>query len=171
MTGVDRLSSLSPIGASAAAQGQDARALAGGAIGEIGHRVLAWVGASGGSQAAGGSTAWTQATGGASDFRPSTTELSRGGDVYDLNGLARDIAGQTGATPIQEGDLRRALADFTREAVVQVAGLAGAPGDRQVAGIQSALAEAAGGTSAPGAEGVIDRIERATAQLSAANGG
>lgn len=165
MTGVDRLSSLAPIGASAAVQEKDAPALAGASIGEIGHRILAWVGASGGAQAAGGSAAWSQATGGAGGFRPDPAELARGGDVYDLDGLARDVAAQTGATPIQEGELRRALADFTRAAVVELTSLAGAQGDRQVAGIHAALATATAGTSSTGADGVVERLERATASL------
>ncbi|QJU59888.1 hypothetical protein HL653_20985 [Sphingomonas sp. AP4-R1] len=171
MTGLDRLSSATPLGLAAASREQDARAIAGQTIGEIGHRVLAWVGASGGAlSAAGGSAAWALATGEGSGFRPDVGELARGGDIYDLDGLARDVAGRVGATPIQEGELRRAFADFTRAAVVQVAGLAGATGERQMAGIQSALDEAVSGASPGGADGVIERIERASAILTAANG-
>jgi len=170
MTGVDRLSSATTIGAAGGPGARDARSLAGVAIGEIGHRVLAWVSASGGASFA-GSTAWVQAAGSGSGFRPDAGELARGGDIYDLNGLVRDVASQTGATPTQEGDLRRSLESFTRAAVVQVAGLAGADGSRQTAGIETALNAATSGSSAPGADGVVERLGRATAILASANGG
>ncbi len=170
MTGVDRLSSATTISAAGGPGTQDARSLAGIAIGEIGHRVLAWVGASGGVSAA-GSMAWAQATGSVSGFRPDTGVLARGGDIYNLNGLARDVASQTGATPTQEGELRRSFEGFTRAAVVQVAGLAGAAGSRQTAGIEVALNAATSGGSASGADGVIERVDRATATLTLANGG
>jgi hypothetical protein len=169
MTGVDRLASTASI-APAATQSGDARSLAAATIGEIGHRVLAWVGAAGGAQAA-GSGAWSQVAGESSGFRPDQAELARGGDIYDLNGLSRAIAGETGATPTQEGELRRALEDFTRAAVVQVAGLSGATGERQTGGIQVALQAATGGGSPAGSDGVVERIERATASLTATNGG
>ena len=138
MTGVDRLSSASSIGASALSGAQDARAIAGAAIGEIGHRILAWVSASGGATA-GGQATWSQTVGGTSAFRPDPAELAGRGDVYNLAGLSRDIAAQTGATPTQEGDLRRAFEGFTRAAVVQVAGLSGADGARQMASVEQAL--------------------------------
>lgn len=170
MAGVDRLSSTASIAAASGAGMQDARSLAGAAIGEIGHRVLAWVSASGGASGA-GSMAWTQATGGGSGFRPDSGELARGGDIYDLNGLARDVASRTAATPTQEGELRRSFEGFTRAAVVQIAGLAGAAGSRQTAGIEGALNAATSGGSASGADGVIERVDRATATLTLANGG
>lgn len=169
MTGVDRLSSAASIGASVLSGAQDARAIAGAAIGEIGHRILAWVGASGGASA-GGQAAWTQAAGGASGFRPDPAELARRGDVYDLAGLSREVAAQTGATPTQEGDLRRAFEGFTRAAVVQIAGLSGADGARQMAGVEQALDAATSGSAPGGADGVVARIERATASLTSANG-
>ena len=167
MSAIDRLSS-SPMLGVGGVGGSSVATQTAAAIGEIGHRVLAWVGASGGGTA--GSGAWTQVAGPAGDFRPDHSELARGGDVYDLNGLAREAAADTGATPTQEGELRRALEDFTRAAVVQVAGFAGASGERQVAGIQAALGEALAGTSAPGADGMIERLGRATAALTAQNG-
>ena len=169
MTSIDRLSGSSPL-AGATPATQDARALATGAVGEIGHRVLAWVDASArGSNA--GSSAWAQATGRASTFTPDTAELARRGDVYDVRGLTGQIASATGATPAQEGELHRALEDFTRASVVQLAGLAGAPGDRQIAGVRDALAVAGqAGGAATGVEAVIDRLQSATAHLSALNG-
>lgn len=169
MTGVDRLSSATLIGSSTLSGAQDARAIAGAAIGEIGHRILAWVGASGGATA-GAQATWTQAAGGASPFLPDSAELARRGDVYDLAGLSRDVAAQTGATPTQEGDLRRAFEGFTRAAVVQIAGLSGAGGARQMAGVEQALDAAAGGNAPEGADGVVARVERATASLISANG-
>lgn len=169
MTGVNRLSSASSIGASALSGAQDARAIAGAAIGEIGHRILAWVSASGGATA-GGQATWSQTVGGTSAFRPDPAELAGRGDVYDLAGLSRDIAAQTGATPTQEGDLRRAFEGFTRAAVVQVAGLSGADGARQMAGVEQALDAATSGNAPGGADGVVARIERATETLKSANG-
>jgi hypothetical protein len=166
MTGVDRLATAASIGTAGFAGARDARALAGTAIAEIGHRILAWVGASGGA-AASGQAAWEQATGVSPGFRPDSSELARRGDVYDLAGLARDIAAQTGAAPTQEGDLRRAFENFVRTAVVQVAGLAGADGVRQMAGVEQALEAALGGDAPAGADGVVARIERATASLAA----
>lgn len=168
MTGVDRLSATASIGLTATSGGQDARALAGAAIGEIGHRVLAWVGAAGGEVK--GAAAWSETAGDGSGFTPDRGELARGGDIYDLNGLALSVAGQAGATPTQEGELRRAFEDFTRAAVVQVAGLSGASGERQVEGILVALDAAVGGSSAPGADGVVERLGRATASLTFQNG-
>src|SRR4051812_7251088 len=100
MTGIDRLSGISPPTGTAAATSGDSRALATGAISELGHRVLAWVDASSRSMSA-GSGAWANATGHGGDFKPDMAELRRGGDVYDVKGLAREIAGVTGATPTQ----------------------------------------------------------------------
>ncbi|RVT93297.1 hypothetical protein [Sphingomonas crocodyli] len=164
--GINQASAALPIGQASGAVAKD---LAAAAIGEIGHRLLAWVGASGGASTS-GAASWSASVG-ASDFRPDASELARGGDVYDLNGLASSIAGQTGATPTEEGDLRRALEDFTRAAVVQVAGLAGADGDQQVAGLRTALDVAGSADVGEGASGVVARLELATRGLAAANGG
>jgi hypothetical protein len=169
MTGIDRLASITPPGSTAATAGTDARAEAGAAIGEIGHRVLAWVGQSAGAGDQ-GSAAWAEATGSQSGFAPSAAELSRGGDVYDLAGLSHGIAARLGGTPAQEGALHRALADFTRASVVQLAGLSGAPGERQVAGIRDALEAGTTASAGEGVDGVIDRIEAATASLARQNG-
>jgi hypothetical protein len=169
MTGIDRLTPISPASTAAVLTGSSARAQAGAVMGEIGHRVLAWVGQNAGA-ADQGAQAWTEATGSASAFRPSPAELARGGDVYDLGGLSRDIAGRLGGTPAQEGALHRALADFTRASVVQLAGLSGASGDRQVAGIHEALEAGVAATGGEGVDGVIDRVETATASLTRQNG-
>lgn len=169
MTGIDRLSGSSPLAGTTAATSGDAKSLATNAVGEIGHRVLAWVDASARTTTA-GTGAWSDATGRASSFTPDKSELHRGGDVYDVRGMARDIAGATGATPTQEGELHRALEDFARASVVQLAGLAGASGDRQIAGVRSALDVAAGTHAGSGVEGVVNRLQAATAHLSALNG-
>ena len=138
----------------------DARDAAFGAIGEIGHRVLAWVGASGGGAASSGI---------ASDFRPDARELARGGDVYGLGDLGRDLSGQFGGTPAEEGALHRSLEGFTREAVIQLAGLSGASPERQMAGIGAAPAAAdTGGPS--GIDGLIQRLDAAAAVLAHQNG-
>ncbi|PAX06970.1 hypothetical protein [Sphingomonas lenta] len=168
MTGIDRISAApSPLGVSAAPNA-GAREAAAGAIGTVGDRVLAWVDASARTDGA-GRQAWAAATGGDAAFRPDARELARGGDVYGLGDLAAGIARDLGGTPAQEGALRRSLEDFTREAVVQLAGLAGAPGDRQVAGVRDAL-EAAGNADAPdGVDGVIARLDAAAAMLARQN--
>jgi hypothetical protein len=172
MMGIDRLASVPPSGGPAQSAGADARTEARGAIGEIGHRVLAWVSASAGRSAAGsGAAAWAGATGSASSFQPSAAELSRGGDVYDLGGLSHEIAGRMGATPTQEGELHRALGDFARASVVQIAGLSGAAGDRQIAGVAQALDASQSAEAGEGVDGVIGRVQAATASLVAQNGG
>lgn len=163
MTTIDRLSAASPLGSVAQTQGRGAKATAAETIGTIGHRVLAWVGASGGSAA--GSAAWSGRAGTADGFRADPQVLARRGDVYGLTQIAGDIARQHGATPTQEGDLRRGLEDFTRAAMVQVAGLSGASGDRQVAGLGQALDAALSAPADEGVEGVIQRLGAATGQL------
>lgn len=168
MNGIDRIISTSPASAATGVGASDSRSAATDAIGEIGHRALAWVSAVGGSDA--GSAAWTGAAGRDSGFRPDTTVLERRGDVYGLNGMAGDIGARFGATPTQEGALRRALENFTRQAVVQIAGLSGASGERQVAGIGEALSIAGGPAPGGGVDDVVTRIEQATAHLAAQNG-
>lgn len=168
MTGIDRLSSAPPVTALAAAAGGDAASIAARAIGEIGHRALAWVGASGGSTA--GAAAWGARAGAASGFTPDDATLARRGDVYGLGDMAREIAGSLGATPTQEGELLRAMEGFTRAAVIQVAGLSGADGARQVAGLGDALDAAAVARPGGGIDEVVGRFEAATATLARANG-
>lgn len=147
-----------------------ARSLAGTAIGEIGHRVLAWVGQSARTFDT-ASHAWAASSGvAAGGFRPDPSELARGGDVYELRGLAADLGARTGATPTQEGELRRALEDVTRQAVVQLAGLSGAPADRQLAGMRAALGEALDIGAADGADGVISRLQAAAQHMARAGG-
>ncbi|UVO50016.1 hypothetical protein M0208_05590 [Sphingomonas sp. SUN019] len=169
MNGIDRLSSAPPLSALDAGSGGVARTAATQAIGEIGHRALAWVGAIGGDSA--GSAAWAERAGATGGFSPDASVLAQRGDVYGLNDMARGIAGQFGATPTQEGELRRAMEDFTRAAVIQVAGLSGPDGARQVAGLGDALDAAAAGEAGGGVDEVVARLETATATLSRANGG
>lgn len=164
MTSLDRLSATSPLGAVAQTGAASARTTAAETIGTIGHRVLAWVGASGGSAA--GAAAWSGRAGAADGFTADAGVLAQRGDVYGLNQLAGDIARQHGATPTQEGDLRRGLEDFTRAAMVQVAGLSGAAGDRQVAGLMAALDGAEAAPAGEGVDGVIARLDAATTSLS-----
>lgn len=169
MNGIDRLSSAPPLSALDAGSGAVARTAATQAIGEIGHRVLGWVGAAGGESA--GSTAWADRAGATSGFSPDASVLAQRGDIYGLNDMAGEIAGRFGATPTQEGELRRAMEDFTRAAVVQVAGLSGADGTRQVAGLSDALDAAGTSEAGGGVDEVVQRFEAATATLSRANGG
>jgi hypothetical protein len=107
MTTFSPISAASPLGAVAQASGSPARTTAAETIGTLGHRVLAWVGASGGSAA--GASAWSNRAGAGESFRADPAVLAQRGDVYGLNQLAGDIAGRHGATPTQEGDLRRAV--------------------------------------------------------------
>lgn len=175
MNAIDRLSSL-PVAAAGGLSGTPINAadMARQTVGEIGHRVLAWVGASqpggpGGGEA--GTAAWSRSVG-TSDFRPDAGELDRRGDVYGLRDLAAGISDRMGGTPTQEGELRRALEDFTRASVIQVAGLAGGDTGRQLQGLHQALETASDPQAGDlgGVDGVIGRLESATRDLSAANG-
>lgn len=172
MNAIDRLSPL-PVSAAGGMTGAPLNAadMARQAIGEIGHRVLAWVGASQpGSGGDAGAAEWSRSVG-TSDFRPDAGELERRGDIYGLRDLAAGISGEMGGTPTQEGELRRALEDFTRASVVQVAGLAGGDASRQVQGLQQALGAATDPLSGDrgGVDGVVGRLETATRELSAQN--
>jgi hypothetical protein len=170
MTSIDRLSGLSPLSPTGLGASSDGRGAAIETMGEIGHRVLAWVDAASRGNGS-GAEAWSQTAGSGSGFAPDMSELARRGDVYGLGELTRDLSARFGASPAQEGALRRALDDFTRQAVIQVAGLSGAGGEQQVSGVRSAL-EGAGRAEAPaGLDGVIARFEAATADLSAQNRG
>lgn len=167
MTSIDRISGLSPLSPAGVAS-TDARGAAIETMGEIGHRVLAWVDAAsrgGGS----GAQAWSQTAGNGSGFAPDMGELARRGDVYGLGDLTRDLCARFSGSPAQEGELRRALDDFTRAAVIQIAGLSGASGDQQIGGVRAALDSAAGADAPGGLDGVIARFEAATADLSAQN--
>ncbi len=169
MNGIDRLSPTNPLSALNAASAADPRAAASGAIADIGHRVLAWTAAAGGG-AGPGPAAWAGATGREGGFVADVGVLARRGDVHGLGGMASDIAARFGATPTQEGTLRRALEDFTRQAMVQVTGLSGASGDRQVAGLTSALGIADAADAGGGVDGVVARVESAAAHLARQNG-
>lgn len=168
MTSIDRISGLSPLSPAGAGASSDARGAAIETLGEIGHRVLAWVDAAGRGNGS-GAQAWNQAAGNGSGFTPDMGELARRGDVYGLGELTRDLSARFGASPAQEGALRRALDDFTRAAVIQVAGLSGASGDQQVSGVRAALDSASRADAPAGLDGVIARFEAATADLSAQN--
>lgn len=161
---INGVTGATPLGGAAT----DARQAALGTIGEIGHRVLSWVAAVGGG--AGAAESWSASTGNASTFQPDRQELSRGGDVYGLNQIAHDLTAQFGGTPTQEGDLRRSLETFTRESVVQLAGLSGAAPDRQLSGVRDALATAGDVPAGEGVDGVIQRLDAAAALLAQQNG-
>ena len=172
MTSINPLSSATPLGRVGSGM-PDARGAATGAIGEIGQRVLAWVDAIGrgsGGATSPGAAAWAEASGTPAGFKPDARELARGGDVYGLDEIGRGITASMGGTPAEEGSLRRALDSFTREAVIQIAGLSGAPGDQQIAGVRDALTAAGDGHGGEGVEGVIARVDLATASLAAQNG-
>lgn len=167
MTGIGSINGVSgaaPLGAAAL----DPARAATGAIGEIGHRVLAWVGASGGS---GDRAGWSAASGTTSDFSPDARELARGGDVYGLGEIGGALADRFGGTPAEQGALRRSLESFTREAVVQLAGLSGAGSDRQLAGLGDALDAAAGLGASGGLDGIAQRLDAAAAVLARQNNG
>ncbi|MBA2934184.1 hypothetical protein HZF05_08730 [Sphingomonas sp. CGMCC 1.13654] len=170
MIGVSRLSSIPPAGAQNTPGTQQVKQEARTAIGEIGHRVLAWTSASARTSDS-GSTAWASAAGAGSDFAPDAGKLAGRGDIYDLQGMSSAIASRMGGTPAQEGALHRALGDFARAAMVQAAGLSGASPEQQTAGLRDALENALGGDGEDGIDGVTARIEQATATLVGQNGG
>lgn len=164
MTGIDRLSSTALVPALDAARSAGAAGGAAQAIGSIGHRVLGWVGAVGGE--ASGSAFWSSRAGASDGFVADKGALAQRGDIYGLNQIAGDLAAQFGATPTQEGNLRRALEGVARGAMVQAAGLSGASGERQIAGLSEALDAAERAPAGDGIEGVIARLEAAAATLS-----
>ncbi|KQT35003.1 hypothetical protein ASG29_02390 [Sphingomonas sp. Leaf412] len=171
MTAIDRLSPLAPLSPLAGDATTSAGSAAAQAIGNIGHRVLGWVAAAGGE--ANGSAAWTARAGEADGFVPDRGVLAQRGDVYGLNQIARDLSVRFGATPTQEGDLRRALEGVARGAMVQAAGLSGADGERQVAGLSAALDSAAAapaGDGIDGIDGVVARLEAAAGSFARGNG-
>lgn len=161
MTPVDRLFPSSAISPLANAQ-PDARSVAMQAIGDIGHRVLAWVGQTAPVASEGGS-AWTHASGiSAGDFTPDVALLNQRGDVYGLRSLASDIAGRFGADVVGEGELLRSLEGFAREAALHFNGLAGLPGGEQTATAAAAFDQARALDGPDSITGVIDRINAAT---------
>ncbi|PCG14039.1 MULTISPECIES: hypothetical protein [Sphingomonas] len=169
MTAIDRLSPLAPAAALDPARGTTAVDAASRAIGDIGQRVLAWVGAVGG--AAPGAAAWAARAGsGDPGFVPDAGVLARRGDIYGLNAIAGDLSARFGGTPTQEGDLLRALEGVARGAMVQAAGLSGASGERQIAGLSAALDAAQAAPAGEGMDGVIARIDAAAATLGRQNG-
>ena len=169
MTAIDRLSPLAPAAALDSARGTTAVDAASRAIGDIGQRVLAWVGAVGGQ--APGAAAWAARAGNdAAGFVPDAGVLARRGDVYGLNAIADELSARFGGTPTQEGDLLRALEGVARGAMVQAAGLSGASGERQIAGLSAALDAAQGAPAGEGMDGVIARIDAAAATLGRQNG-
>ena len=169
MTAIDRLSPLAPAAALDSARGTTAVDAASRAIGDIGQRVLAWVGAVGGQ--APGAAAWAARAGNdAAGFVPDAGVLARCGDVYGLNAIAGELSARFGGTPTQEGDLLRALEGVARGAMVQAAGLSGASGERQIAGLSAALDAAQGAPAGEGMDRVIARIDAAAATLGRQNG-
>jgi hypothetical protein len=167
MSIVDGVTSSLPVGRKPSQPEREAVAEAKSAIGEVGYRVLSWATAStkGNTPAPIGEMGSTDVSSG---FLPDAGELARRGDVYGLRSLSGEIAGRMGATPAQEGALHRALEDFTRAAVVPLAGLTGSDRQGEVLARAIGVAEAAPGGD--GVEGVTQRLEAATAHLVEANG-
>jgi hypothetical protein len=120
-------------------------------MGEMGSRAAAWVARLSGSVRAD------------DGFRPDTALLARGGDIYGIGEVSRDIAAHFGAGPADEGALHRAIEDFTREAVVASAVLADRPG-QAAARIEAAIAGVADASSET-IDGVVTQLEQATATL------
>jgi len=168
MTPIDRISSLSPAAQPGTSSVETAADATRAALGQVGHRVLAWVGAVAPTSAP--AEAWTAQAGVSDGFRPDMAELARGGDVYGLKGLTDMLSDRFGATPAQSGELHRALEDFTRAAVVHVAGLSGGSADQQIAAMGQALDASVNGNGAggnhSGIDGVIDGVNAAAARLS-----
>jgi hypothetical protein len=168
MTPIDRISSLSPAAQPGTSSVETAADAIRAALGQVGHRVLAWVGAVAPTSAP--AEAWTAQAGVSDGFRPDMAELARGGDVYGLKGLTDMLSDRFGATPAQSGELHRALEDFTRAAVVHVAGLSGGSADQQIAAMGQALDASVNGNGAGGnyggIDGVIDGVNAAAARLS-----
>ena len=105
MTSIDRISGLSPLSPASTAS-TDARGAAIETLGEIGHRVLAWVDAASRGNGS-GTHAWSQTAGNGSGFAPDMGELVRRGDVYGLGDLTSALSSRFGGSPAQEGELRR----------------------------------------------------------------
>ena len=119
---------------------------------EMGGRASAWVAQLGG------------AANGPGGFRPDLQTLARGGDVYGIGEVVRDVAGRLGAGPAEEGALHRAIEDFTREAVVTSVVFADEPAVAR-GRIEGALPVGVPGGGVESVSGVIAQIEQATAAL------
>lgn len=166
----DRIASLAPLAlAPTPLAALGAGPIAQNLIGELGHRMLSWLDAFAPSTGS-SSASWSDQIGQSSGFNPDTSELARGGDVYGIRDLASQVVNQLGGTPTQEGELRRALEDFTRAGMVQVGGLSGSDPQRQMAGVSEALSVAGGPAGGEGVDGVIARVQAGTQSLNAANG-
>jgi hypothetical protein len=164
MTMIDRLAATGAVEFAGAAGSPDATAITRAAVGDLGHRILAWSAAIAGPSADAG-PAWRASTHTApSDFRPEREVLTGGGDVYGLRDLAAGVASLTGATPTEEGQLLRAFEDFARAAALAIHGSAGA-GEGQTAAVGGALDRALDTVEGDGAQGVISRLDAATREL------
>ena len=104
MTSIDRISGLSPLSPAGNAS-TDARGAAIETMGEIGHRVLAWVDAASRGNV-NGAQACSKTAGNGSGFAPDMGELARRGDVYGLGDLTRDLSARFGAQPRRDGAYR-----------------------------------------------------------------
>jgi hypothetical protein len=165
MSTIDRVSGPLGVGSSGPGAGADADSLTRSAIGQLGHRMLAWSSAIAGPDPAAGA-AWSRHAGPeAGGFATDASVLARGGDVYDLRGLTAGVAADTGATPTEEGKLLRAFEGVARVAAILFHGGAGA-GDGQGAGLAAALDRALAAGGPQGVDGVIARLEAITAGLS-----
>ncbi len=139
----------------AAADPQTAAALAAGAVARLAGRIDEWARLVQGQGAPGAG--------------PDPARLRAGGDLYDLRGLARELAAAVGASPTEEGRLLRALEDVTRGAALRLFGLAGAPDSVRLADLREAVALAQAPVDLASAGGsvteLIARIETAAARL------
>jgi hypothetical protein len=122
----------------------------------IGDRVQAWVSA--------------LAPGGSGGGRTDAGTLARGGDVYGLRAMASDLSARFGGSPREEGDLTRAMEDFTRAAMIETAGLHGSDGTVRTQGLDLARAAAEAVPESGGISGIAVRLEAATAALTARAG-
>lgn len=134
------------------ASGAPTGGLAAAIAGELSGRAAAWVATlSGGGSAEAG-------------FRADMSLLARGGDIYGIAELTRDVAARIGASAAEEGALQRAVEDFTREAVIASAN--GSDSSQRPVALDEAVAAArSDADGAETADDVIGRLEAATAHL------
>lgn len=162
MTAINGLSAVASVTQPGASRSADDIAVA--MIGNAAAQVLGWAAHSFNlGPAAGG--AWAQMSNGSTAI-VEPARLAQGGDIYGLRDIASAAAGELGATPAEEGELLRALEDFTRAAALNVNALAGADGVDPLSGLAAALDTPGGGD---GIGGVVNRLEAATRQLDTAN--
>lgn len=167
MTGIDQIRPLSAVGAIGTPSTSAARDTAQQVAGEIGHRILSWLSAATPVPGS-GLAAWSERFGaGSGDFAPSPATLASRGDVYGLRDLAAGVSRQFGAGTVEEGALLRALEDFGRETAVQLGGLAGLDGARQITGVADALEQALSAAAPDTIDGVSQYLSDTASRLEA----